>query len=434
MTSAINGNLIGLILLTIKLRFKDPKRVFNKQIYDNLTDYNHFTEIWYGGASSGKSHGVVQKIVLKSLSKWKHPRKVLFTRKVGRSIKDSIFTDVLDCLSTWKILPLCKVNKTDFTITLPNGGVFLFKGMDDPEKIKSIKGLSDVVMEEATEFNREDYTQLTLRLREPKHKHRQIFLMFNPVSKLNWVYKQFFDGVTLDPTRVAIFHSTYRNNRFLDEDNAKTIKELEQTNPAYYKIYALGDFATLDKLVFPKYEVKRLNQFDEHLKSIQSLFGLDFGYVNDPSAFIHVKVDLEHKVIYAIEEYTRKGMLNNQIADIIKDMGYQKEVITGDAAEKKSLDELKRDGIERIRPAVKGPDSVIQGVSFLQQFKWIVDDRCVKLLEELDNYTYQKDKKTGEYLNKPVDSYNHVIDAIRYAVEEINGQAAPKFKTYNISL
>ena len=134
------------MMTTINLNFPKPEKVFNRQIYDNLFDYSHFIEVWYGGASSGKSHGVVQKVVLKALKKWPYPRKILWLRKVDRTIKDSIFADVLDCLSRWKLLPLCKVNQTNYTITLPNGAQFLFKGMQDPERIKSIKGLSDVVM------------------------------------------------------------------------------------------------------------------------------------------------------------------------------------------------------------------------------------------------------------------------------------------------
>lgn len=290
----------------------------------------------------------------------------------------------------------------------------------DPEKIKSIKGLSDVVMEEASEFTLDDYTQLTLRLREPKHKNRQIFVMFNPVSKVNWTYKQWFaPSVVVDSERVAIYHSTYKDNHFLDEENIKTIEQLKVTNPAYFKIYTLGEFATLDKLVFPVYETKRLNP---NTINAPSYFGLDFGFVNDASAFMHIKVDLKNKTLYVLEEYTKKGLLNNQIAQAIKDLGYQKEVITGDSAEKKSLAELKRDGILRIRPAKKGPDSVVQGIAFMQQFKIIIDDRCVKTIEEFDNYTYKKDKQTNEYINEPVDSYNHCIDAIRYALESVNGQ------------
>ncbi len=417
----------------INLNFPEPSKVFNKQIYDNLQDYSKFIEVWYGGASSGKSHGVVQKVVLKSLLNWRYPRKVLWLRKVDRTLKDSIFADVLDCLSRWQILALCKVNNSDRTITLPNKAVFLFKGMDDPEKIKSIKGLSDVVMEEASEFTLDDFTQLTLRLREPKHKKRQLFVMFNPVSKVNWTYKQWFDPqAEIDPKRVAVHHSTYKDNRFLDEENIRTIENLKKTNPAYYKIYTLGEFATLDKLVFPVFQKQRLHATD--LVDIPSYFGLDFGFVNDPSAFVHVKVDQKTKRLYVLEEYTKKGLLNNEIARVIKQMGYSKEVITADAAEQKSIAELKRDGIERVRPAKKGPDSVIQGISFLQQYELVVDDRCVKLIEELENYTYQKDKATNEYINKPVDSYNHCIDAIRYAVEEINGQATPKIKVYDISI
>lgn len=417
----------------INLNFPEPSKVFNKQIYDNLQDYSKFIEVWYGGASSGKSHGVVQKVVLKSLLNWRYPRKVLWLRKVDRTLKDSIFADVLDCLSRWQILALCKVNNSDRTITLPNKAVFLFKGMDDPEKIKSIKGLSDVVMEEASEFTLDDFTQLTLRLREPKHKKRQLFVMFNLISKVNWTYKQWFDPqAEIDPKRVAVHHSTYKDNRFLDEENIRTIENLKKTNPAYYKIYTLGEFATLDKLVFPVFQKQRLHATD--LVDIPSYFGLDFGFVNDPSAFVHVKVDQKTKRLYVLEEYTKKGLLNNEIARVIKQMGYSKEVITADAAEQKSIAELKRDGIERVRPAKKGPDSVIQGISFLQQYELVVDDRCVKLIEELENYTYQKDKATNEYINKPVDSYNHCIDAIRYAVEEINGQATPKIKVYDISI
>ena len=414
-------------MTTVNLNFPKPAKVFNKQIYDNLFDYGHFIEVWYGGASSGKSHGVVQKVVLKACQKWPYPRKVLWLRKVDRTIKDSIFADVLDCLSRWQLLPLCKVNQTNYTITLPNGSQFLFKGMQDPERIKSIKGLSDVVMEEASEFTLDDYTQLTLRLREPKHRQRQLFCMFNPVSKVNWTYKQWFaPDAEYDPSRVAVHHSTYKDNRFLDADNIATIEALKKNNPAYYKIYTLGEFATLDKLVFPTYEKRRLHA--DALAEIPSLFGLDFGYVNDPSAFIHVKVDEKAKTIYCIEEYTKKGLLNGEIAKAIKQLGYSKEVIIADAAEQKSIAELKRNGILRIRPAKKGPDSVIQGISFMQQYHIVVDDRFVNLIEELDNYTYQKDRKTNEYINKPVDSYNHVIDAIRYALEPINGQGTPKAK------
>ena len=396
--------------------------VFNKHIYDILFDYSHFTEVHYGGASSGKSHGVVQKVIIKALQGWSLPRKILFLRKVGTTVNDSIFADVQSVLNDFNILQYCKVNKSNYRIELPNGALFLFKGMDDPEKIKSIKGISDVVMEEASEFNLDDYTQLTLRVREKAHKDKQIYLMFNPVSKANWTFQYFF---IKKPNNTAVYQTTYRDNRFIDDIVKENIEELANRNESYYKIYALGEFATLDKLVFPKYEKRLLDK--DTLRHLPAFFGLDFGFVNDASAFIHLKIDEPSKTIYFVEEYVRKGMLNDEIANVIKTLGYSKELIVADSAEQKSVAELRKHGIERIIGAKKPAGSILQGIQFMQQYKLVVDERCVKLIEEFENYTWQKDKKTGEYINKPSDSYNHVIDASRYALQGYSGfDVSPK--------
>ncbi|HEL1378903.1 TPA: PBSX family phage terminase large subunit, partial [Streptococcus equi subsp. equi] len=361
---------------------------FNKHIYDKLYDYDTFTEVHYGGASSGKSHGVIQKVVLKACQDWKHPRKVLFLRKVGATVYDSIFEDVKQCLELWGLLDKCKVNNSAYRIELPNGATFIFKGLDNPEKIKSIKGVSDVVMEEASEFTLDDYTQLTLRLRDRKHLKKQIFLMFNPVSKVNWVYKAFF---VKTPKNTVVYQTTYKDNRFLDDVTRENIEELANRNEAYYKIYALGQFATLDKLIFPKYEKKILNK--DKLSHLPSFFGLDYGFINDPSAFLHVKIDDNNKKLYILEEYVRKNLTNDKIANAIKDLGYAKEEIRGDSAEKKSNQELRNLGIPRIIDVKKGPGSVMQGIQYLLQYDWIVDERCVKTIEELENYTWKKIKK-----------------------------------------
>lgn len=397
----------------IKIKIKNPSRVFNKHIYDKLTDYSTFTEIHYGGASSGKSHGVIQKVVFKSLQAWKYSRKVLFLRKVGSSVYDSIFEDVKQCLEAWGLLGACKVNNSAYRIELPNGAQFIFKGLDNPEKIKSIKGISDVVMEEASEFTLDDYTQLTLRLRDKKHPNKQIYLMFNPVSKVNWVYNAFF---VKKPKNTVIYQTTYRDNRFLDDLTKENIEELANRNEAYYKIYALGEFATLDKLVFPKYKKQLLNK--EELKQFPSYFGLDYGFINDPSAFMHIKIDDENRRLYIVEEYVRKGLTNDKIAEAIKALGYSKEIIRADSAEKKSNQELRNLDIPRVIDVMKGPGSVMQGIQYILQYEIIVDERCVKTIEELENYTWKKDRATNEYINEPVDSYNHCLDAMRYAIQD----------------
>ncbi|ELP8735900.1 PBSX family phage terminase large subunit [Staphylococcus pseudintermedius] len=412
----------------VSLNFKQPSKVFNKNIFEILFNYDYFTEVHYGGGSSGKSHGVIQKVVLKALKDWEYPRRILWLRKVQSTIKDSLFEDVKECLINYGIWDMCLWNKTDNKVELPNGAVFLFKGLDNPEKIKSIKGVSDIVMEEASEFTLNDYTQLTLRLRERKHKLKQIFLMFNPVSKLNWVYKYFFEhGKPMKG--VLIRQSSYKDNKFLDDMTRENLEMLATRNPAYYKIYALGEFATLDKLVFPKYEKRIIS--DKEVGHLPSYFGLDFGYVNDPSAFIHVKIDSDNKKLYVMSEYVKKGMLNNEIAQVINDLGYSKEKITADSAEQKSIMEIKTNGIDRIVPAMKGKDSVMAGVQFISQFDIVIDERCYKTIEEFDNYTWKKDKNTDEYYNEPVDTYNHCIDALRYAVEALTIQKKHQKKDKN---
>ena len=398
--------------MTIKLNI-NPSKVFNRHIYDHLFDYDTFTEVHYGGASSGKSHGVFQKIVIKALKDWKKPRKILVLRKVGATVRDSVFADVQATLSYFGILNMCKINMSAFRIELPNGAEFIFKGMDNPEKIKSIKGISDVVMEEASEFTLDDYTQLTLRLRDKAHKQKQIYLMFNPVSKANWVYNAFF---VKKPKNTVVYQTTYKDNRFLDAVTRENIEELANRNEAYYKIYALGEFATLDKLVFPKYTKALLNKDD--LRQITSYFGLDYGFINDPSAFMHVKIDDDRKRLYVVEEYVKKGLTNDKIAENITALGYAKEQIRADSAEKKSNQELRNLGISRVIDVKKGAGSVMQGIQYLLQYEWIVDERCVKTIEELENYTWKKDKATNEYINEPVDSYNHCLDAIRYAIQD----------------
>lgn len=397
----------------INISIKHPSRVFNKHIFDKLNDYSTFTEVHYGGASSGKSHGVIQKVVYKACQNWKHPRKILFLRKVGATVYDSIFEDVKQCLESWGLLDSCKVNNSAYRIELPNGAQFIFKGLDNPEKIKSIKGVSDVVMEEASEFTLDDYTQLTLRLRDKKHKYKQIYLMFNPVSKVNWTYNAFF---IKKPKNTVVYHTSYKDNRFLDKVTIENIEELANRNEAYYKIYALGEFATLDKLIFPKYEKRIINK--DNISNLKSYFGLDYGFINDPSAFMHVKIDEQNKVLYIVEEYVRKNLTNDKIANAIIDLGYSKEEIKADSAEKKSNQELRNLGIRRLTDAQKGPGSVMQGIQYIMQYDIVVDERCVKTIEELENYTWKKDKKTNEYINEPVDSYNHCIDAIRYAIQD----------------
>lgn len=409
----------------VQVRELNPD-AFNEWIYNIIDDYSNRIEVYKGGAGSGKSYGGCQKIFLKALNS---KRRVLVIRKVANTLKTSVWQLFKDLLLESGFYDYCKINKSDYEIELPNGSVFLFKGLDDPEKIKSITGITDIVIEEASEITLDDFTQLNLRLR-PKEPNPQIYLMFNPISKKNWTYEYFFTGEA--PKNCLIINTTYKDNKFLTDDYRKELENLQYRNPAYYRIYTLGEYATLDKLVFPSYKSKIISK--EEVKSLHHWIGLDFGYVNDPSAIVDGYIDTKSKKIFVTGEYVRKGMLNDEIASVMIDLGLSKDKSYGDSAEPKSIEEIRQKGVN-IEATVKGKDSVIHGIQWIQQYELIVDERCCKVIEELENYTWKKDKKTGEYINEPVDTFNHTIDAIRYGLNKyIKGTKKPKVYTKPLGL
>lgn len=393
------------------------KEIFNDVYLSSLDDYSKRYEIYYGGAGSGKSVFVAQKLVKKALT---DRRKILVLRKVDKTTKNSTSQLLLDTLTDWKIIDKCKINRTDFTITLPNGSVFLCCGLQDPERIKSITGLTDAWLEEATEFNQEDFNQIDLRIRHPEAKGQQIILSFNPVSKVNWCYKLFFkeaaDAAMTDfRAQCKILHTNYLDNKFLPQSYIDSLLLLKATNLDYYKIYALGEFGSLSKLVFNNWKVE---EFDCTQVHGDLCVGLDFGFIADPTALVASIVDDENKKIYVFNAKSRKGLLNNEIAEMIKAEGFAKSSIIADSAEQKSIEEIKREGISRIKPATKGQGSILQGIQKLQQYQIIVHPSgAAALIEELKNYCWEKDKKTNEYINKPIDKYNHCIDALRYSLQ-----------------
>lgn len=405
-------------MITISnISIKINKRVFNEVYYPQLQQYNKRFNVYYGGSGSGKSHFVVQKMIYKYL-KYSN-RKCLVIRKVGNTLRDSIYALFKSVISDWNLYNNVEFRDSYLTITFCNGSEFIFKGLDDSEKIKSIANIDDIVIEEATELSLEDFSQLNLRLRS-KNLYNQIHLMYNPISKSNWVY-QYWHEREIDTKNTVLLHTTYKDNKFLPKSYVDSLEEMKETNFTYYKIYALGEFATLDKLVFNNWIV---NNFDYHEilrenKDVIALFGLDWGYTNDPTAFICVLADQVNKKLYIFDEFQQRGLLNNQIAQKIIDMGFSKEVISADSAEPKSIDELYRNGIHRIKAVKKGANSILNGIQFIQQFQVIIHPKCQHIIEEFQNYTWQKDKN-GIYINKPIDKYNHGIDALRYALEDIN--------------
>lgn len=388
------------------------KRIFNNAYVNQLTNYTTRYNVFYGGAGSGKSNFVFRKMLIKAL---KMKRKILIIRKVGATVKDSVWSEMKQALEEFKLINYIKMNKTDRTMEFPNGSILLFKGLDDPEKIKSINGITDVVVEEATELTYDDWTQLKLRLRT-QDKYTQFHLMFNPIGKNNWVYKEFMIN---PPPDCIVIKTTFKDNRFLPQAYIDTLMDLVNKNEQYYKIYVLGDFCTLDKLCIPNYKTISREEYNKLPNNGIIRAGLDFGFTNDPTALIGIRWDNSTRTLYVIDELIYStGMLNKDIINIINNSVYKTKVIIADSAEPKTIQEIYNNRIN-IKASKKGKDSINSGIAFLNTINIIVVDDCTNVINELNNYTWQKDKQTGDYLNKPIDKNNHSIDAIRYAIEDI---------------
>ena len=401
-------------LINLKLN----KKIFNDVYLPHLFEYTKRYEVYYGGAGSGKSVFIGQKLLTKAC---KYVRKVLVIRKYGTTLKDSVFQLIIDQLKKWDLYQFCTVNLSTYTITLPNGSMFLFKGLDDSEKIKSITDITDIWVEEATEITEDDFTQLDLRLRALAGE-LQLLVSFNPVSKANWVYKKWFDPKTIvDLETTMILKTTYKDNRFLPTSYIKALEEKMHSNPIYYKVYALGEFAVAEGLVITNWEKKDFNAY-ELAELLEHRAGMDLGFT-DPSAVIDSLYDRSNKTIYVFNEFYKRGCQLSELAEAIVDMSLKKSKIMVDSAEPRSREYFRSKGINAT-PCVKGADSVKAGLMFLQDHKIVVHPSCKNFIMELENFSYIKSKKTGEWTDDTTHEFSHAIDALRYAYSDI--YAAPR--------
>lgn len=408
------------------MKLKLKKSLFNDIYYPLLFDYKHRYEVYYGGAGSGKSVFIAQKLILKALD---NKRKVLIIRKYGTTLKDSVFQLVIDTLKRWKVYQYCKINLTTYTITLPNESMILFKGLDDSEKIKSITDITDVWCEEATELSLDEFTQLDLRLRALVDG-LQIYCSFNPVSKVNWVYKKWFaKDAIYDISETYILKTTYKDNKFLPAAYIKALEDKINTNPHYYKVYVLGEFATLEGLVFSNW-IKEDFNFMELAKTLEHRTGMDLGWV-DKTAIIDTLYDRANKIIYVFNEFYKSGQLISDVVKAIENMNLKKAKISVDAAEPRTIQTLRNNGINAVA-SMKGSDSVKAGIMFLQDHKIIVHPSCKSFIMELENFSYIKSKQTGEWTEDTTHEWSHAIDACRYAYSDI--YAKKEIKTLSKSV
>ena len=217
-------------------------------------------------------------------------------------------------------------------------------------------------------------------------------------------------------------------NEWLDNADKKMFEDMKKNNPRRYQVAGLGEWGVTNGLVYENFfemdfDVEEIKK----RKNIVSIFGLDFGYTNDPTALFCGLVDIDIKEIYVFDELYKKALTNFKIYQEVFNMGYIKEVIVADSAEPKSIEELRELGINKIRAAKKGKDSLNNGIQYIQDFKIIIHPKCKNFLNEICNYTWSKDEM-GKSINRPIDKYNHLLDAMRYAIQSINKEDRFSFK------
>lgn len=391
-----------------------------------VEDYSYRYNVYWGGRGSGKTKFIHQKLLLKGL---KEKRMILLMRKETNKVRDSVWKELLEVIEDFKLTKYFTFNKSEFrAICNLNGTEFKCLGLDEPEKIKGFTSISDVLLDEVTGFNQEDIELIDGTLRSSIYKlPLQMYFSFNPISKTNFVFKYFGFDTGITPPDTFILHTTYLDNIYLDESYHTRMEALKERNYNRWKVEALGEFVTLDKLVYTNWKVE---EFDNSAIKGQLMCGLDFGFVNDISAFTASLLDEENKRIYIFKEWGETNKTNAELANIITSLGFSKSVIIADCAEPKSIVELKKAGIQKIRPCTKGADSIIHGIQKLQNYELIIHPNCTGVITELQNYTWKKDRQSGEYINTPIDDFNHYLDALRYSLQCV----ATKLKTLDKNL
>ena len=376
-----------------------------------------------GSRGSGKSKTAALWHIVMMM---KYPlANTLVIRKTERTLRDSCFADLKWAIHRLGVDKLWKVTTSPLQMEyIPTGQKILFRGLDDGYKITSISVspgyLCWVLIEEAYEITKEeDFDKLdeSIRGELPDGYFKRLTLIFNPWSERHWLKSRFFDTPSEDTLAMT---TTYKQNPWLDSSDLQLFENMRLRNPRRYKVAALGEWGVVDGLVYENWEEYAFRKGDiENIPGIKSVFGLDFGYTTDPSAFVAAYVDQAEKVIYVFDEMYQQKMQNSAIYDWISKHGYAKERIIADSQEPKSIDQLKSLGLYRIEGAVKGPDSILYGIQLMQDYKIMIHPRCVNTLTEISSYCWKKDK-FGKEVNEPEDSDNHSLDALRYAVMDLN--------------
>lgn len=401
----------------------------SSKYYIPFMNSDHRYCILWGGRSSAKSYMASLKTTIKMRTD-KYFKGVIL-RKVFADVKDSVFEQIWAIIEQYGWEDEFHYTKSPLQIThMPSGNVLLARGLDRPNKLKSITNPNYVHIEEADEIGFEDFIKSDTSIRHPDPSVKlQMILTFNPESEDGWINEQFFppkhtyekdDGshtfVKSTVPNTLMMHTTYKHNDFCSSGNIEVIKRLERLgrDSNYYRVYALGLWGNaLKGLVFE--DVNFVDIFPEREDCKQFGYGMDFGFTNDPTAI--VRCALAHGELYFEEVTYKTGLVNrgdNSICTELTRNQIGSNYIIADSAEPKSITEIRREGFI-IAGVKKGKDSIESGISLMKQYKINIVGASPNLKKEIKSYRYRESKEgDAEFSNKPIDAWNHILDAARY--------------------
>ncbi|MCY1602110.1 PBSX family phage terminase large subunit [Staphylococcus pettenkoferi] len=393
--------------------------------YNKFFNNKNFYRVVKGSRGSKKSKTTALNFIFRIMQySWSN---LLVVRRFSNTNKQSTYTDLRWATNRLGVKHLFKFNDSLPEITYkPTGQKILFRGLDDPLKITSITVENGILcwawFEEAYQIETFDkFSTVVESIRgsvDDPEFFKQITITFNPWSERHWLKQVFFDEDT-KLNNTFSYTTTYRVNEWLDDVDIARYEDLYRTNPRRARIVCDGDWGVAEGLVFENFEVK---EFDwvKKLKDKQVVaHGSDFGFTQDPTTLVSTIVDTQNKELWIYDEHYQRGMLTDEVYQMYIDKGLKNAEIVADSAEKRLITEIKRKGISNIKPSVKGQGSIMQGVQFIQGFKIYVHPSCEHTIEELNTYTFDQDKD-GNWLNKPIDENNHILDALRYSLEKFH--------------
>ncbi len=425
------------------LSYDIDKRHFNPLFFEMWNaPYKRFM-CSMGGSGSGKSHSITQREILKCLQK---KEKLLVVRKVAATLKNSVIEAFVSQLNDWNI-PF-KQNLTDRTIKFENGSSILFLGISDSERLKSIKGVTRCFIEEATELDEEDLLEINRRIRGAEIKDPQITLAWNPVSDSHWLRTHFFsedDAYSTDRDDTIVFHSTYKDNNFLDEDYGEQLEQMKNINYVQWDIYANGKWGRplrgdecfrFDTKVNDEI-YKSEKYFYDHMQPLWVSFDENLR----PYVTIIVAQMFEGNVV-VVDEICEEGKNLNEALGVFKRRFADHQsgvIVTGDATSKKGDTKLERganfytiiaDELKEFHPTIKVPKSnqnVYLSILFMNKLlndgKFVINPKCKKAIDDFVGCPWDKDGtgKDKTYVSKKINGqtiryqqWGHTSDASTY--------------------